>query len=110
MQLVVVIAVSAADSAAMTTRTMTSHTFFFSFIALILKFTIFNFLVVTFGVIEITLGLFEITLGLSGILRGSFSNPFAKLQHAAMAFPHYWTLWDKIPHYWTLLDIIHRRC
>ena len=33
MQLVVVIAVSAADSAAMTTRTMTSHTFFFSFIA-----------------------------------------------------------------------------
>ncbi len=30
MQLVVVIAVSAADSAAMTTRTMTSHTFFFS--------------------------------------------------------------------------------
>ena len=40
---------------------------------------------ITFGVIEITLGLFEITLGLSGILRGSFSNPFAKLQHAAMA-------------------------
>ena len=31
MQLVVVIAVSAADSAAMTTRTITSHTFFFSF-------------------------------------------------------------------------------
>ena len=34
MQLVVVIAVSAADSAAIITRTMTSHTFFFSFIAL----------------------------------------------------------------------------
>ena len=32
MQLVVVIAVSAAESAAMTTRTITSHTFFFSFI------------------------------------------------------------------------------
>ena len=38
MQLVVVIAVSAADSAAMTTRTMTSHTFFFSFITFNTKF------------------------------------------------------------------------
>jgi hypothetical protein len=36
MQLVVVIAVSAAESAAMAMRTITSHTFFFSFIALIL--------------------------------------------------------------------------
>ena len=42
MQLVVVIAVSAADSAAMTTRTMTSHTFFFSFIAFNFQFSIFN--------------------------------------------------------------------
>ena len=60
---------------------------------------------ITFGVIEITLGLFEITLGLSGILRGSFSNPFAKLHSRTMAFPHYWTLWDKIPHYWTLFIV-----
>ena len=22
-----------------------------------------------------------------------------------MAFPHYWTLWDKIPHYWTLFIV-----
>ena len=97
MQLVVVIAVSAAESAAMTTRTMTSHTFFFSFITLILKFLIFNFLVVTFGVIEITLGLFEITLGLSEILRGSFSNPFAKLHSRRMVFPHYWITGNAVP-------------
>ena len=41
MQLVVVIAVSAAESAAMAMRTMTSHKLFFSFINLIYYFTIY---------------------------------------------------------------------
>ena len=42
MQLVVVIAVSAAESAAMAMRTTTSHKLFFSFIFLIYNLTIYN--------------------------------------------------------------------
>ena len=42
MQLVVVIAVSAAESAAMAMRTTTSHKLFFSFISLIYNLTIYN--------------------------------------------------------------------
>jgi len=44
MQLVVVIAVSAAESAAMAMRTTTSHKLFFSFISLIYNLTIYNLL------------------------------------------------------------------
>ena len=44
MQLVVVIAVSAAESAAMAMRTTTSHKLFFSFIFLIYNLTIYNLL------------------------------------------------------------------